>query len=63
MKNIKFITLIPLIILVIIHQIIELSDFSVGLSYGIAIGILILGIIPNEKYVKLKSLKKSLLKH
>ncbi len=63
MKNIKIIALIPLIVLVIIHQIIDLSDFTVGLSYGIAIGIFILSFIPKEKYVKLKSFKKNVLKH
>lgn len=60
MKNLKFITLIPLITLVILHQNTYLSDFTIGLSYGIAIGIIILGFIPKEKYDKLNSFKKRL---
>lgn len=59
MKNFKIITILPLMIFIIIHLITELSDFTVGLGYGLSIGILILGLLPKEK---LKSLKKHLLK-
>lgn len=63
LKNLKIVTLIPFAILVIVHQCIDVSNFTVGLSYGIAIGIVILGFIPKEQYTKFKAFKKSLLKH
>lgn len=54
MKNFKIITLVPLITIIIIHQNTNLSDFTVGVSYGIAIGLLILGLIPKEKFKQFK---------
>lgn len=63
MKNYKIIALIPFITLMIIHQSTDLSNFTIGLSYGIAIGIVILGFIPKELYNKCKSCKQYLFKH